>query len=97
VNDLVALEGFWVLSDGSGSLVLDGEPPEDCTVTLVPGWNLVGTCVAVDLPSPAVEPRLGSAWSWDASDGRGRYVKAWRLLPGKAYWVYWAGDAPFEF
>ena len=67
------------------------------TLRLDPGWNLVSLPILPEDPSPAAvfgDARLGAVWEYDA--GRGSYVEARSILPGRGYWIYAAAEPDRE-
>jgi len=83
VSEVSALEGYWVYSTASATVVLRGIPVSSSSVSLSTGWNLIGVPVHCSALSGG---DVQSSWYyWDADSGR--YGTAVELVPGLGYWV----------
>jgi hypothetical protein len=92
VPALTALTGYWVFANGQADVVVLGTAPATTTVTLVPGWNLVGPAASVPAPTHAAI-RL-PLWRRNAVTGECAMVQDRELLtPGVGYWIYATGTA----
>jgi hypothetical protein len=79
--DLVPDRGYWIRLAQSDSVVLTTVSPPR-TVSLQPGWNLIGNSTAVRLNFPT-----GSGWTSPYAFRDGRYVSTNVLEPGEGAWV----------
>lgn len=82
--------GYWALARTAGAILLDGPVVRDATVTVRPGWNLIGVPEPVSLPAkPDLEP---VAWFLRRNPQRLRYQPTTQLDPEVGYWIYWRGN-----
>jgi hypothetical protein len=79
---VTAKDGFWLLVDADVITDIAGVPYHDRSVSLKPGWNLVGVASLEDLFAPA----SGEGWGWDAE--RGVFKKPTDYAPGQAFWFW---------
>ena len=83
---LVSGEGYWLFFNGAGSDVLSGTAVNNATISLVPGWNMIGSItqeVSVDAisdPGDIIVP--GTVYGFNGS-----YNNATMITPGKGYWI----------
>lgn len=85
VSLLEPLAGYWLFSVSARHWRVPATLTENTTVSLPPGWSLVGPATPM-LLAPA-ESVLAPCWSWDAT--RRQYHDADGLLqPGHGYWLY---------
>ena len=83
----------------SGILIVQGTQP-DTSVTLGPGWNLVGynsqTAKPVAEAVLSIEGKYNSVWTYDAHAGQWlRYIPGGQsflndlefMQPGRGYWI----------
>lgn len=85
--DLEAGQGFWVQSAGLAvDVPVRGQLAQNFTLTLKPGWNLVG---GVGLNGTQLPVGHYTIYSWDAQNRRYvEEVERTTLEQFKAYWVY---------
>ncbi len=86
--------GLWIRMNEDDTLTIEGTVPESTTITLEPGWNMVGlpseTSGNHDLPA-----EVTTVGRFDASDAYNvDYVDAagFEFSPGEGYWVYNGAD-----
>jgi hypothetical protein len=82
--------GFWLLSTTAGpqtvDLDLDSEKARSVSVTLKPGWNLIGA--PADLPAPLPATAVDGGYPHNVlSYAAGQYSVASELTQGAGYWV----------
>jgi len=83
---LVSGEGYWLFFNSAGSDVLSGTAVNNATISLVPGWNMIGSItqeVSVDAisdPGDIIVP--GTVYGFNGS-----YNNATMITPGKGYWI----------
>lgn len=69
LTKIAAGDGFWVNSTSGQTLTLPGQPVDEATVVLGPGWNLKGLSSALPVNVPAVFAAMNkyaSVWTWTA-------------------------------
>ena len=77
-----------------GSVTVGGGPAEDMTLTLLPGWNLIGIPMILQSGSDTAEifkdvPSAGhSVFSYDPKAGWKTVVRTEVLAAMNAYWIY---------
>ena len=83
---LVSGEGYWLFFNSAGSDVLSGTAVNSATISLVPGWNMIGSItqeVSVDaISDPGDIIVTGTVYGFD-----GAYNNATMITPGKGYWI----------
>ena len=85
-DDVVPGVGYWVLHTQAGRLSFEGEALTELTLSLKPGWNLVGSpAFSMDLADAEQEPENNLTGILALRDGD--YVEAITLEPGRGYWV----------
>ena len=83
---LVSGEGYWLFFNSAGSDVLSGTVVNSAIISLVPGWNMIGSItqeVSVDAisdPGDIIVP--GTVYGFNGS-----YNNATMITPGKGYWI----------
>ena len=83
---LVSGEGYWLFFNSAGSDVLSGAAVNSAIISLVPGWNMIGSItqeVSVDAisdPGAIIVP--GTVYGFNGS-----YNNATMITPGKGYWI----------
>ncbi len=78
--------GYWVKFPDVGNAVIFGSLRESDTITVVKGWNLVGSIsVAVDTTTIISDPPENRISPWFGYFGALTPVE--QILPGYAYWV----------
>ncbi len=89
---LNAERGYWVRFSVSDQSPAVTGIAADGTMQLAPGWNLVSPVRQRNLAEFAGV--IVAAWAWDPAAEAYTPVPNDILQPGRAYWVYVAGDAP---
>jgi hypothetical protein len=80
-EDFALLKGCWVYNKhNTGFLQLLGLPANESTLSLEPGWNLIG--VTRNIAAPDDSRFLSPFWGWSGS-----FRIAEQLVPGQGYWV----------
>mgnify|MGYP000152566355 FL=1 len=83
---LVSGEGYWLFFNSAGSDLLSGTVVNSAIISLVPGWNMIGSItqeVSVDAisdPGDIIVP--GTVYGFNGS-----YNNATMITPGKGYWI----------
>ena len=86
-SSCAAYKGYWIYSAAGAIHDIPLAPVFTPELHLKKGWNLVGVPFPSDPPQhPAVARVI-----WRFQDGR--YQRAFRLLPGTAYWIFAFVDA----
>ncbi len=88
-DTMVPGKGYWFHASNPGNLFILGNEPADDTVTVGPGWNLVGVTAAV----PVLDfTGLGSVFGWDpAAQAYTAVEQGDGLELSRGYWVFGAG------
>ena len=104
-NDLTALDafhGYWLRTTEATTLTVTGNWPGSVSVSLCPGWNLIGypAKAPVRLPDAlaGVAGKYDLVWAYVASDAADPWKKynpsapapandLWEMGPGKGYWL----------
>lgn len=77
--------GYWVRSDHPRNLLITGLPVKDESVSLNPGWNLIG----VNASFQSSSDMLGVVWQFTPQN---QLYEPWTstipLQPRQAYWIY---------
>lgn len=79
-------KGYWLKFETAGSVTIVGVAREEDSLTVVPGWNLIGAISQpVDVASVVqIPPGILSSSFYEYN---GVYVEADSLHPGAGYWV----------
>jgi len=89
--------GYWAKFPSSGSDSITGTLVIRDSITVVPGWNLLGSISrVVDAGSVTTDPPGLSASNWFTFSGSG-YVIASQIIPGRGYFVKSRGAGVFIF
>ena len=84
--ELLSGPGYWLFFNDAGSDVLSGAAVNSITISLVPGWNMIGSITqevavaAIDDPSEIIVE--GTVYGFN-----GTYFNTTTLTPGKGYWI----------
>ncbi len=78
--------GYWLRFSSGQMVALSGAARTSETVTLYPGWNLIGT-VSASVPVSAVTSSPPNIVNSDFFGYSGGYAVATSLDPGQGYWV----------
>ncbi|RKY36091.1 MAG: hypothetical protein DRP73_03945, partial [Candidatus Omnitrophota bacterium] len=82
-EEIKAKEGYWVAVSESVDLEIEGMPPENSSVNVLPGWNLIGPVGNQDIPQ---ESFILAVFGWDWPPNY-RYIIPESCEEGKGYWV----------
>ena len=82
VDSLQYGKGFWIKTIGASNQPIAGSPLANVAVTLIAGWNLIGSADhEVSAPSGGIV--TSSVYGYSTAG----YTPATTLIPGKGYWV----------
>ncbi|MBI3194752.1 MAG: T9SS type A sorting domain-containing protein, partial [Ignavibacteriae bacterium] len=82
--------GYWLKFNGNQSVSLNGTIKTDDTVTVVAGWNLIGS-VTYSIPVANILSIPGGLVTSNFFSYANGYNEATTIDPGKAYWVKVSG------
>ena len=104
-NDLTDIDntrGIWIRMSSPGTLTVSGTMPNTTSISLSPGWNLIGypaqTSREVATALSSINGKYASVWGYNAAD-TGDPLKVYdvvvpsyvndltQLQPGWGYWV----------
>lgn len=90
--------GYWVNMSQDVALVIYGEPLEDTSIELVPGWNVVAfksaeqilleDALLIEYVSIWTLNNLTGEWWWNIPGGPASPNELTELVPGNAYCIY---------
>ncbi len=104
-NDLSSIDrsfSIWVKVNNSCTLSIEGTQPQNTTIPLKPGWNMVGyPCSTNQIASdvlPSEVPKIAVFNKWapynlEYIDDLSTEV----LIPGRGYWVYNSADIAVDW
>ncbi len=68
LKDINSGEGFWINSKSSGTIFISGTPPQDTTLHISSGWNLLSLRInekkSIDELISGDEDKIMSVWKW---------------------------------
>lgn len=82
-DEIFAKTGYWVMVDEDVQVDVTGNYPATSTVTLYPGWNLVGPALG-DKTLPAA---VRTAWAWSVEPPVGYRDPGDDIVEGAGYWM----------
>ena len=85
-GELLSGSGYWLFFNDAGSDVLSGTAVNSVTISLVPGWNMIGSITQEVAVEAIVDPSNiiveGTVYGFN-----GTYFNTNTLTPGKGYWI----------
>jgi len=91
-TEAVTGEGYWLLYNGTNTEEIAGLPIRSFQKELVPGWNLIGSCLEDVAISSIVDVNTGlfptwvsplDVWKWEG----GGYLPTGTISAGRAVWM----------
>lgn len=83
--------GYWVKLTNGGIYSITGRNFAECSLTLAPGWHLVGGINATATPTTEPPGEIDVVYDFE-----GTYSVATEFLPGKGYWVKVNNECQFN-
>jgi len=77
-------KAYWVLILSSASVIVSGSPVESFSITLSPGWSMMGNVYGVSVSCSSVfDPNYYQFETWTGTG----YAASSTIDPGRGYWA----------